>query len=303
MKTRINLWIQVTVLLSLAVLCLHYYFKVELRLDGTEYSIIQNYLSPSFQTATFIGGGLLLILGIFLLLTQKIPASCGHDHSSEDSCDDTHQHGDIHPIVAVLILGIPILFSITHTQHQFSERELTRRTEVDINPETFQNTADVPPSFSRATLDQYLQKNENGAYRLGMFELFTTANDPEVSRAIDGVTVEVEAAVRSMPGDESNPKLKRAYRLMMQCCAADMQAIPMTMKLTDAMAANFTFPEHTWLKIEAQLNYERDSKGQQQAVLTAHNMVPSERPDDEILLSDYNPSIEELETHAEHESD
>lgn len=285
---KLTLWIQFVVLLALGALCLHFHFLTEVRPDGSAHEVIKNYLSPPFQLATLIGGIAFIVLGTFLILTHQVQAGCGHDH--DDDCGhDHHEHGDIPAFIAVVVIGSPIIFSVTNTKHRFSIRELDRRTEVEINPEALQGAIYTPPSFSRDNLDRYLKKNENGIYKIGLFELFTTVNDKDVTTAIEGLNIEVQAAVRNMPGAEHDPKLKRAYRLMMQCCAADMQALTMKLQLTDEMAQNFDYPEHTWLKMEAKLNYEIDDKGSKRAVLTAYSAEETPRPEDEIMLADFKP--------------
>jgi uncharacterized repeat protein (TIGR03943 family) len=283
------------------MLSLYFYFLKEVRDDGSSISVIGNYLSPGFQMATLIGGVAFVVMGVFLMATSRMSVTCGHDHShDDDSCESHHHHGQLPTVISVLVIAIPVVFSAWNTKHRFSERELTRRTEVEVNPEALQKATYVPPTFSKASLDQYLQTNANGAYKLGMMEIFSTSNDPSVSEALEGERVEVSAAVRSMPGRETDRSVKRAYRLMMQCCAADMQAITMKMQLSSELADEYHYPEHTWLKMEAVLSYESDASGVTKAVLTVDRVEEVQRPDDEILLSDYKPTIEQQEEHEQH---
>ena len=281
------------VLLALGVLNLYFYVLVITREDGAELRVLPSYVSPGFQLATLIGGLGLIVVSVFMLLTQRVHAGCSHDHGEHEHADEEHDHGDMNPIVALLILGIPIIFSVYHTEHRYTEVELSRRSEQDVNPEMFESSQFQIPEFTLETLDEYKTKNANGAYQMGVMELFLTAGDPTVSKVLDGVKVEIEGAVRSQPGEEENPAVKRIYRMMMQCCAADMQAIPIKLNLSEELSESFDYPEHTWITLEATVGYQVDKHGSNQTVLEVNSIEKASPPDTEILLSGQNSVMQD----------
>lgn len=291
MTQRVYRVIFALVLLSLGVLNLTFYLMVAPRGDGPELRVLPNYVSPGFQLATLIGGLGLVVIGLFLILTNRAAAGCGHDHGHDG--EEEHDHGDMHPLVALVILGIPIIFSVYYSEHRYTEVELSRRSEQDVNPEMFESSQFQMPAFTLETLEEYKSKNANGAYRMGVMELFLTAGDPKVSKVLDGIKVEIEGAIRSQPGEEENPAVKRIYRMMMQCCAADMQAIPMKLKLPEKLSESFDYPEHTWVKLEGTVSYEVDKYGANQAILEVETIERATPPDTEILLSGQRSVIQD----------
>ncbi|MDB9741272.1 hypothetical protein OAB00_00305, partial [Akkermansiaceae bacterium] len=181
-------------------------------------------------------------------------------------------------------------FSLMATEHGFTEAELSRRSELDMNPESFQQF-DLPP-FTLESLDEYKQKNANGAYKMELLEVFLSAGDPEVSKVLEGIKIEVEGALRSQPGEEDNLKVKRLYRMIMQCCAADMQAIPMKLILSDESAASLeSVNEHDWIVIEATIGYETDQHGIKQAFLNVTSSEKGSPPASEVFLTGRGSSL------------
>lgn len=262
-------------------ICLYYYLKQEVDENGVRDFVLTSYVSPGFHLATLLGGLGMVVVGLFLFFTLSRNAGCGHDH--DDDCEGEHEHQEMNPIFALLILCLPIGFSLFATQHSFTEVELARRSELDMNPESFQQF-DLPP-FTLESLDEYKEKNANGAYQMQLMELFLSAGDPTVAKVLKGVGVEVEGALRSQPGAEGDVTIKRLYRMVMQCCAADMQAVPVKMILSDeAVSSASAIKEHSWVKVEADLSYEVNNHGINQVVLKVSSIQQTAPPDTEIFL-------------------
>lgn len=281
MSSRVTNLILSILLFSLGLVCVIYYLKQDVTADGRNYFVLPKYVSPGFHLATLIGGLGMIVVSLFLILTSKKKSGCGHDHEVGAECEEDHEHGDMNPMVALCIICLPIGFSLSVTEHGFTEVELARRSELDLNPESFQQL-DLPP-FTLETLDDYKAKNANGAYEMQLMELFLTAGDPDVSKVLDGIKVQVEGAIRSQPGEEENLSVKRLYRMAMQCCAADMQAIPLKVYLDDTVAAASQVADHTWVKVEATLGFEVDKHGIKQAVLKVHLLEQATPPDTEVF--------------------
>ena len=69
----------------------------------------------------------------------------------------------------------------------------------------------------------------------------------------------------------------------MTCCAADMQAIPIALHLSEEVAAGFDHPEHAWLKVEGDITFETDSQGIKRTIIKVRSAVASVPPDNEYL--------------------
>jgi len=248
--------------------------------SGNEVAVISRYLSKGFQIAPLIGGLGMMVISVFIILTNGKEVGCGHDH--EDG-DEHHDHGELSPMVALLIVCLPVGISVANTKHELSLEGKAKLSDVDLNPQNFQEGGfDIPP-YTLETLDSYKTKNANGAYLMEVREMFAMAGDPTVSKVLEGIDVEVEGAVRNMPSDPNNPKVKRMYRMFMTCCAADMQAIPIKLELTDELAEDFSYGEHTWLRVEGKVAYEIDKQGIKKTVVKVGVIEAIEPPDNEIL--------------------
>lgn len=275
MKPYFTRVLNALLVLLIGILCLWFFLKREENAAGTYYFVLTRYVSPGFHLATLIGGLGMVVVGLFLLLTRHKDVACGHDHD--------HDHSELNPILSLCVIFIPITLSLFATQHGFTEDELARRSDLDLNPESFQQF-ELPP-FTLETLEEYKEKNTNGAYIMEVMELFLTAGDPTVSKVIDGVKIEVEGAIRTQPGFENDPAVKRLYRMVMQCCAADMQAIPLKIILAEPIQSKAKeLSEHSWIKLEAHLKFEVNKHGIKQAVLHAHSLEAGTPPDSEIML-------------------
>lgn len=281
LKKKLSSLIPIFLLLLMGAVCLYYYLKQEVDANGVRDFILTHYVSPGFHLATLLGGLGMVVVALFLFFTSSRDAGCGHDH--DEDCEGEHEHQEMNPLFSLLILCLPIGFSLFATQHAFTESELARRSELDMNPESFQQF-DLPP-FTLESLDEYKEKNVSGAYKMQLMELFLSAGDPTVSKVLEGVKVEVEGALRSQPGAEEQANVKRLYRMVMQCCAADMQAVPVKMMLLDgAVDHAATIKEHTWVKVEADLSYEVNQHGIKQVVLKVSSIQQATPPDTEVFL-------------------
>jgi len=72
---------------------------------------------------------------------------------------------------------------------------------------------------------------------------------------INGLYVETEAKLRNEPNRNENGKRMRLFRLMMTCCAADAQAVPMTIEFDDGTP---DFAHNSWVRVAGVMSYERE---------------------------------------------
>jgi hypothetical protein len=113
---------------------------------------------------------------------------------------------------------------------------------------------EIPP-FTIETLEKTTSKASDGAYMLNIFELFFTAGDTVQEKVVNGLYVETEAKLRSEPNRNENGKRMRLFRLMMTCCAADAQAVPMTIEFEGDLP---DIGHNSWVRVAGTMSYERE---------------------------------------------
>ena len=86
---------------------------------------INLYLVPGFRNYALLGGLGLALVGLFVLLTHKTPASCGHDHAPGEGHDHDSSDMPAWGIVACMIL--PIMATAALTNDSFSMRALAHK--------------------------------------------------------------------------------------------------------------------------------------------------------------------------------
>jgi len=185
-----------------------------------------NYLKDKFHIYVLLGGLVAMVMAVFSFLTAGVEVGCGHDHGDDD---EHHEHAsDMNPFVGLVIVLMPIICSLNWTTHGISEARQDALSEIDVSSADFAFN-DLPP-FTIETLEETKTKAPDGAYQLNIFELFFTAGDTVQEKVINGLYVETEAKLRNEPNRNKDGNRMRLFRLMMTCCAADAQAVPMTIE-------------------------------------------------------------------------
>jgi len=214
-----------------------------------------HYLKDKFHIYVLLGGLVAMVMAVFSFLTANIEGSCGHDHGDdEDEGCESHEHAsDMNPFVGLVIVLAPIFCSLSWTTHGISEARQDALSEVDVSSADFA-FYDLPP-FTIETLEKNKTKAPDGAFQLNIFELFFTAGDTVQEKVINGLYVETEAKLRNEPNRNENGKRMRLFRLMMTCCAADAQAVPMTIEFDDGTP---DFAHNSWVRVAGVMSYERE---------------------------------------------
>ncbi len=233
------------VVLMIAALLLYFY----------QHEKLSGYLKEKFHIYVLIGGLAALVVAVFSFLTAGVEGDCGHDHGDEeDGCDDDHEHGgDMNPFVALIIVALPMVCSLIWTTHGVSEARQDALSEKDVSSADF-SFNDLPP-FTLETLEKSTTKAPDGAYMLNIFELFFTAGDTVQEKVINGLYVETEAKLRNEPNRNENGQRMRLFRLMMTCCAADAQAVPMTIEFEGETP---DIGHNSWVRVAGIMSYERE---------------------------------------------
>ncbi|GAA5494362.1 TIGR03943 family protein [Rubritalea squalenifaciens DSM 18772] len=207
------------------------------------------YLDPKFHFTVLVGGLACCVLGAFNLLMCRKETSCGHG----GDCGHDHEETDLNPIVALLILLVPILASLNWTEHKIDERITDKKSAMDVDPASMRYLADLPP-FTRETLDDTRDKSADGFYQMNLLELFYSAGDPDLERVFTGLNFETEAILRDEPNRNESGKRMRLYRMFMTCCAADMKAIPISIEFDGELPQ---IEKNSWVKVGGEMYYER----------------------------------------------
>lgn len=243
---------------------------------------LNKYLAPDFRPIC-LGGGLgLAVLALFNLLTAGQKTDCGHDHGGEgDPHDHDHENGDMHPIVAVLLMIVPVALSVAWTKDEYSSAALSRKGLYDApSAEISPFLASSMPTLNLEDIEKSHRKTDAGFLQFSLMELFFSTGDREMQNVVNGLKVETEG--RWMDEKMRNPDgtRKRLYRLFITCCAADSRAIPIILEFGKMPPE---FPENEWVKVTGTMHFPLE-EGVIQAVLKVDNAVAAEPPYEESFM-------------------
>lgn len=209
---------------------------------------LDSYLAPKFQTIVLIGGLASGVVGLFNLLNFRVETSCHHG----DDCGHDHEQSDLNPILAIVIIILPLVLALKWTEHKIDDSHLALQSAQDLDPASMRFLADLPP-FTKETLDETRQKSADGFYQLNLLELFYSAGDSELERVFTDLPFETEGFLRDEVNRNPEGKRMRLYRLFITCCAADMKTIPLSIEFEGEL------PEiagNTWVKVGGEMYYE-----------------------------------------------
>jgi uncharacterized repeat protein (TIGR03943 family) len=242
---------------------------------------ITRYLAPDFRTLALLGGLGLAVLGLFNLLTAGQAAPCGHDHGGGEDDPHDHETSDLHPLVAVLLMVVPISLSTAWTKDEFSAATLERKGLYD-SPADLQAAliaARIPP-LTRELIAERYPATSDGYHPLSLIELFFATGDREMQGVLEGLKVETEG--RWMEEKTNNPKgtRKRLYRLFLTCCIADSRAIPIVLEYG---AAPPDYPENDWVKVAGVMQFKQED-GILQPILVVERTLAAHPPYEESFM-------------------
>jgi uncharacterized repeat protein (TIGR03943 family) len=241
---------------------------------------INKYLAPDFRPIAFAGGLGLAVLGLFNLLTAGQSAACGHDHGDADAAHD-HETSDMHPVTALLLMILPVAFSVAWTKDEYSAAALSRKglydSPADMNTSFL--AAAMPP-ITREEIEKSHRKTPDGFFEFNLMELFFATGDRELQSVIDGLKVETEGRWIEEIQRNPNGTRKRLFRLFITCCAADSRAIPIILEFGKTPPE---FPENGWVKVAGTMRFPLED-GVLQPVLEVERALAAEPPYEESFL-------------------
>lgn len=238
---------------------------------------INKYLAPDFRPLAFAGGLGLAVLGLFNLLTAGQEADCGHDHGN----DHDHEASDLHPLAALLLMVLPVGFSVAWTKDEYSAATLSRKGLYDApSASSPAFLAAAMPPLTREMIEKSHPKSADGAYQFNLMELFFATGDRELQTLIDGMKVETEGRWIEEKNRNPNGTRKRLYRLFITCCAADSRAIPIVLEFGKEPP---NFPENEWVKVTGTMRFPLE-EGVLQPVLIVDRALAANPPYEESFL-------------------
>ena len=110
-------------------------------------------------------------------------------------------------------------------------------------------------SFTLADLEAQVPRNKNGNFELNVPEIYYTAGDAEVQKAITGQPIETVAQVLPEKVNNENGHRLRVFRLLVQCCAAD--ARPYSVPVDFGKKAP-EFKDMTWVRVKGTLTFPKE---------------------------------------------
>ncbi len=246
---------------------------------------INKYLAPDFRPIAFVGGLGLAVLGLFNLLTASQTAECGNDGCGNEHCggDSGHDHetSDVHPVIALFLMLVPVLLSVVWTKDEYSAAALARKglydSPADMNPSFL---ASAYPPITLEEIDKTHRKTSDGFYEFNLMELFFATGDRELQSVIDGLKVETEGRWVEEKAHNPNGSRKRLYRLFITCCAADSRAIPIVLEFGKTPPE---LPENDWVKVAGTMTFPVEN-GVIQPVLEVERALAAEPPFEESFL-------------------
>lgn len=243
---------------------------------------INKYLAPDFRLICFAGGLGLVVLGLFNLLTADQKADCGHDHEHDgEGGHHDHESGDMHPIMALLLMILPVGLSVAWTKDEYSVSALARKGLYDApSAQAAPFLAASMPPLTREEIEKSHRKTPDGFLEFSLMELFFSSGDKEMQNLVAGLKVETEG--RWMDEKMRNPRgtRKRLYRLFITCCAADSRAIPIILEFGKVPPE---FPENGWVKVAGTMSFPLE-EGVIQPVLQVERVVAAEPPIEESFM-------------------
>lgn len=261
-------------LFSLALLCwggVILYFHVSGR--------IVKYLAPDFRVIALAGGLGLVVVGLFILLTARQEADCGHDHGPGGHHD--HETLDIHPLAALAILLVPLFAAVGWTRDSYSLQALGAKGLHDSPQQTAGFLDSILPPLTREIIEQQHPPDETGHHPFSLIELFFSSADSEMRGLIEGMKVTTEGRLVSTP--DGPPGDKRLYRLFITCCAADSRPVPILARWDGAAPA---FEENTWVTLSGTITYPDEGEGPV-PVLEVSRAEATEAPPEESFMRGY----------------
>lgn len=128
-------------------------------------------------------------------------------------------------------------------------------------------------------LESFIPKNANGDILAEVVDLLFAAEEPTLRPNFEGKSVEMIGQLMPLEGTQPNANRFRLMRMFMVCCAADAQAVAVTVETPSKVDQ----PEMSWVRATGVVEFERIN-GKLTPILKAKTVVPSDPPEETMLF-------------------
>lgn len=245
---------------------------------------INKYLAPDFRLIAFVGGLGLAVLGGFNLLTAGQAAGCGHDHGHDHDHGSCGGHdsgsGDLHPLVAFVLMVLPVGLAVAWAgPDSYSAKALARKGLYD-SPASIASFLPEAPPLTREEMEETHRKTADGHHVFNLMELHYATGDREMQSVIEGMKVETEGRWVEEKARNPHGTRMRLYRLFITCCAADSRAVPIVLEFGKVPPE---LPENGWVKVAGTMRFLLEG-GVLQPVLMVDRAETAEPPFEESFF-------------------
>ncbi|MEZ5330045.1 MAG: hypothetical protein R3F19_33785 [Verrucomicrobiales bacterium] len=131
------------------------------------------------------------------------------------------------------------------------------------------------PEFTLADLESFVKRSDDGNFMISLIELFYSAGDVEVRRVLNGQPVETVAQVVPDAVNNPNGTRVRAFRMFMQCCAADSRPVSIAVEFGKTPPP---YKEMGWYKLVGTMDFQTEN-GIMTPILKLKDMIEDKEPD------------------------
>ena len=131
------------------------------------------------------------------------------------------------------------------------------------------------PEFTLEDLESFVKRSDDGNFMISLIELFYSAGDVEVRKVLTGQPVETVAQVVEDTINNPDGNRLRAFRMFMQCCAADSRPVSIAVDFGDAPP---NYKEMGWYKLVGTMDFQTEN-GIMTPILKATSMTEEREPD------------------------
>jgi hypothetical protein len=238
-----------------------------------------------------------------------------HDHDHSHPHDHDHSHPHDHDdysasslAFALAVLLVPLLTAAKFSDEKFSKeytqkwveiehqmQRLRQRQAADNQKATTTSTANpytapggttantgqkADPAwgeFTLADLKKMVPQTSAGDFLLDVPQIYYTAGDQELMKVMEGISVDTTAQIIEDTVENAPAKRLRAYRLLIDCCAADARPLSIPIDFAEALPE---YKEMGWYKLVGRLHFHKSADSEYTPILQIKNFQTTPEPPD-----------------------
>src|SRR5690606_4247697 len=112
---------------------------------------------------------------------------------------------------------VPIGLSVAWTKDDFSTAAMTRKGLYDTAPPPAEFFGSPAAPLTMEDIEKTHRRTADGAFEIGVLELYFAAGDRELQKLFDGLKVEVTGRIVDEKINNADGTRKRLFRMFMTC--------------------------------------------------------------------------------------